>query len=168
MAYTPTVWETGDVITAAKLNNMEQGIEDAFVTPEVTAADQGKVLTVDSSGEWAAADPTMDVYEMEGTTTLDATFAPTGFSLTTGDPDEIPNHKLVRLTINLSYSGMIIDKIYAFLSEYWPVVQGFSANEKYLFNTIIRFQSKIFFVYVTYDESNGWITNMVELAQATS
>lgn len=29
MAYTPTEWETGDVITAAKLNNMEQGIEDA-------------------------------------------------------------------------------------------------------------------------------------------
>ena len=28
MAYTPTEWETGDVITAEKLNNMEQGIED--------------------------------------------------------------------------------------------------------------------------------------------
>lgn len=27
MAYTPTEWKTGDVITAAKLNNMEQGIE---------------------------------------------------------------------------------------------------------------------------------------------
>lgn len=28
MAYVKTVWETGDVITAAKLNNMEKGIED--------------------------------------------------------------------------------------------------------------------------------------------
>lgn len=27
MAYTKTVWQTGDVITAAKLNNMEGGIE---------------------------------------------------------------------------------------------------------------------------------------------
>ena len=29
MAYTKTVWETGDVITAAKLNNAEGGIESA-------------------------------------------------------------------------------------------------------------------------------------------
>lgn len=29
MAYTPTVWETGDVITAEKLNKAEQGIADA-------------------------------------------------------------------------------------------------------------------------------------------
>ena len=52
MAYTPTEWATGDVITAAKLNNMEQGIEDAFVAPAVTIADEGEVLTVNSSGEW--------------------------------------------------------------------------------------------------------------------
>ena len=29
MAYTPTVWATGDVITAEKLNKAEQGIADA-------------------------------------------------------------------------------------------------------------------------------------------
>lgn len=29
MAYTPTVWETGDVITAEKLNKAEQGIAEA-------------------------------------------------------------------------------------------------------------------------------------------
>ncbi len=29
MAYTPTVWETGDVITAEKLNKAEQGIASA-------------------------------------------------------------------------------------------------------------------------------------------
>ena len=28
MAYTPTEWKSGDVITAEKLNNMEEGIED--------------------------------------------------------------------------------------------------------------------------------------------
>lgn len=31
MAYTPTVWETGDVITAEKLNKAEEGIADACV-----------------------------------------------------------------------------------------------------------------------------------------
>lgn len=30
MAYTPTVWETGDVITAEKLNKAENGIAGAY------------------------------------------------------------------------------------------------------------------------------------------
>ena len=30
MAYTPTVWKTGDVITAVKLNKAEDGIADAY------------------------------------------------------------------------------------------------------------------------------------------
>lgn len=30
MAYTPTDWQTGDIITADKLNNMEDGIENAL------------------------------------------------------------------------------------------------------------------------------------------
>lgn len=29
MSYTPTTWQTGDTITAEKLNNMESGIENA-------------------------------------------------------------------------------------------------------------------------------------------
>lgn len=28
MSYTPTVWETGDVVSAEKLNNIEQGIAE--------------------------------------------------------------------------------------------------------------------------------------------
>lgn len=31
MSYTPTDWKTGDVITAEKLNNMENGIENSGV-----------------------------------------------------------------------------------------------------------------------------------------
>ena len=29
MSYTPTVWESGDTITATRLNKIEQGIQDA-------------------------------------------------------------------------------------------------------------------------------------------
>ena len=43
MSYTPTTWQTGDTITAEKLNNMESGIEDAnypfIVTLTPTAED---------------------------------------------------------------------------------------------------------------------------------
>lgn len=43
MSYTPTTWQTGDTITAEKLNNMESGIENAnnpfVVTLTPTAED---------------------------------------------------------------------------------------------------------------------------------
>lgn len=43
MSYTPTQWQTGDTITAEKLNNMESGIENAnepfIVTLTPTAQD---------------------------------------------------------------------------------------------------------------------------------
>lgn len=51
MAYTPTEWATGDVITAEKLNNMEQGIEDA----------QLNILTVDLDETFG----THDVYNIQ-------------------------------------------------------------------------------------------------------
>lgn len=74
MAYTPTVWANGDVITATKLNKAENGIAAASVAelPSVAAADKGKVLTVDSSGDWiAAAGPFVFVEEdAEGTLSL--------------------------------------------------------------------------------------------------
>ena len=41
MSYIPTTWETGDVITAEKLNNMESGIangEDLFVITAMNVA----------------------------------------------------------------------------------------------------------------------------------
>ena len=53
MAYTPTVWETGDVITAEKLNNIEGGIEahDPIIVNGVyAAAESGYTVTFDISG----------------------------------------------------------------------------------------------------------------------
>lgn len=51
MAYVKTTWETGDVITAAKLNNMEGGIE--------AASDAAFYVTFTVDGETATADKTM-------------------------------------------------------------------------------------------------------------
>lgn len=55
MAYTPTVWATGDIITAEKLNKMEQGIENAgipqfFVVHGTVALDQ-HTATLDKTYE---------------------------------------------------------------------------------------------------------------------
>lgn len=41
MAYTPTVWETGDVITAQKLNKMENGIAGINGVLSITVSDSG-------------------------------------------------------------------------------------------------------------------------------
>lgn len=55
MAYNKTTWKSGDKITAAKLNNIENGIAEVEESvgselPTVTAADNGKVLGVDNGG----------------------------------------------------------------------------------------------------------------------
>lgn len=47
MAYTPTEWQTGDIITATKLNNMEQGIANAGIL-KVSVTD-ANVLTLDKT-----------------------------------------------------------------------------------------------------------------------
>ncbi len=46
MAYNPTVWETGDIITSERLNKMEQGILDAE-TVVVHVTSDGNNMTAD-------------------------------------------------------------------------------------------------------------------------
>lgn len=48
MSYTPTQWQTGDTITAEKLNNMESGIEDGQ-TLVVTITQNGGVYVADKT-----------------------------------------------------------------------------------------------------------------------
>lgn len=58
MAYTPNTWKDGDVITAEKLNAIEQGISNEQVGPEGPKGDPGAdgkgvkslSLTKDTSG----------------------------------------------------------------------------------------------------------------------
>ena len=80
MSYNKTTWQTGDIVTAEKLNNIENGIENVESLPSVTAEDDGDVLTV-VSGAWAKATPSggvfvvHDEYDGEsGTDTLDKTW----------------------------------------------------------------------------------------------
>ena len=46
MSYEKQTWQTGDIVTSAKLNHMEDGIENAQL-PAVTISDVGKVLAVE-------------------------------------------------------------------------------------------------------------------------
>lgn len=46
MSYTPNTWQTGDTITATKLNNMEQGIASAGGVFIVGITDDGTVQTL--------------------------------------------------------------------------------------------------------------------------
>ena len=41
MAYEPTVWKDGDVITAEKLNKLEQGVKNEQVGPQGEKGDTG-------------------------------------------------------------------------------------------------------------------------------
>ena len=42
MAYTPTTWTDGDLITAEKLNKLEQGVQNEQVGPQGPAGADGK------------------------------------------------------------------------------------------------------------------------------
>ncbi|MCD8197801.1 MAG: hypothetical protein LUE24_11670 [Lachnospiraceae bacterium] len=45
MSYTPTTWSKGDIITAAKLNNLEEGLASTAETAENNATNVTQVLT---------------------------------------------------------------------------------------------------------------------------
>lgn len=55
MSYTPTVWNTGDVITAEKLNHAEQGIAANTIFHVVTFTQNGTAFTCDYTYEQIAA-----------------------------------------------------------------------------------------------------------------
>lgn len=48
MSYTPKEWETGDIITASDLNNMETGIA-SVETMKLTYTVEGTVTTLDNT-----------------------------------------------------------------------------------------------------------------------
>ena len=62
MAYTPTVWVTGDVITAVKLNKAENGIAaNSVLTVMVTKEDNAYVADKEFADACAAVEAGQDV-----------------------------------------------------------------------------------------------------------
>lgn len=51
MAYTPTEWNDGDVITAEKLNKLEQGVQNEQVGPQGPKGDPGEQGPAGAKGD---------------------------------------------------------------------------------------------------------------------
>lgn len=51
MAYTPTEWNTGDLITAEKLNKLEQGVQNEQVGPQGPQGEKGETGEQGPKGE---------------------------------------------------------------------------------------------------------------------
>ena len=102
MSYTPTSWQNGDIITADKLNKIENGIEQAVELPSATLADVGKMLTVvqEPSGT-----PNVLFEEIEVTLTSEAPYV----AIANASTDLFVVGNSVTITIDgTDYSGEII------------------------------------------------------------
>jgi hypothetical protein len=51
MAYTPTTWNDGDLITAEKLNKLEQGVQNEQVGPQGPKGDPGAAGAAGADGK---------------------------------------------------------------------------------------------------------------------
>ena len=51
MAYTPTEWKTGDIITAEKLNKAEQGIKDAHDAADISSGGGSNIFYIYALGD---------------------------------------------------------------------------------------------------------------------
>lgn len=68
MAYAPTVWKTGDVITAEKMNKLEQGVQNEQVGPQGPAGEDGAPGATGATGAAAGfGTPTATVDANTGT-----------------------------------------------------------------------------------------------------
>lgn len=77
MAYTPTTWNNGDLITAEKLNKLEQGVQNEQVGPQGPKGDAGAQGPAGADGADGAAagfgTPTATVDANTGTPSVTVT-----------------------------------------------------------------------------------------------
>ena len=122
MIYTKTVWETGDIITSAKLNKAEEGIYDNSFIPEVAGTpDDNHAVTLDPNkfyvfGEESELDISFtagavgEVNEYHFRFNSGAT--PTTLSL----PVDVIMPDYFNISANKGYEISIIDDVGAFIS----------------------------------------------------
>lgn len=110
MAYTPKTWVCGETITDAGLNNIEEGIQEALAgggssLPEVTSADDDKVLTV-VDGKWEKADKDF-VCEENRSTFIDTSITTTSSGMTAKGnfPNGTPFPFEVGQTVFVTFNG---------------------------------------------------------------
>lgn len=111
MAYTPTTWSDGDVITAEKLNKLEQGVKNEQVGPAGPAGPAGAVGPKGDKGDPGAQGP-----------------AGTSYTLPAANKTTLGGVKQMSLIADLSTETAtdLKDKINAILAEMKK--QGIMAN----------------------------------------
>ena len=137
MAYTPTEWETGDIITAEKLNNIENGI----------------VIN-----EEAIADATLHgVYMLAGDGTLDFSTQQTTFVLTSGDIDDVVSNPDKFYILKVKYYAAVggatnlMDTLYMPLSMTIPENVGSEEVTTLVFSNVVYINNAVYYFRVIYD-----------------
>lgn len=82
MAYTPTVWASGDTIDATKLNKIEQGIASIGQTPIIKVNTNNVDATVFVQFAYGIYNAQEDYYELVKVVNPGATTAPGAFAMT--------------------------------------------------------------------------------------
>ena len=150
MAYTPTEWETGDIITAEKLNNIEDGI---VANEEAIAETQSK-----------------DILVITGDLTADLSFNAT-FTLTSGDVTKATEYKDIIIKVHLYYDmggDNPVDSYYDYIMHLSNI--NYSSEDPtevlYLdFTSITSIQQTFYEVYLQYLVSDGtWNASFTPIA----
>ena len=92
MAYTPTEWKDGDIITAERLNKLEAGVQNEQVGPQGPKGDTGATGPQGPKGGTGATGPAgADGKSVKSITlTADSTGKVTGGTATLTDDSTVP------------------------------------------------------------------------------
>ena len=137
MAYIPTEWETGDVITAEKLNNIENGI---VVNEEA----------IDDATEHG-------VYMLAGDGTLDYATQQTTFVITSGDIDDVVSNPdrfyILKVKYYASVGGTtnLMGTFYLPLSMTIPENVGSEEVTTLVFSNVVYINNAVYYFRIIYD-----------------